>query len=134
MVTDCYTIADRLEYVMHQKGYSSAELRPKMGELCGISRQAISKWFGGGTNAPQAVHIEKIGTHCNADLAWIITGNGDPFEETRGADDDSSESSESHSFKQSEHNHNKTYSFNDQADRNDLGNTLQQGVDLGNAC
>ncbi len=132
MVTDCYTIADRLEYVMHQKGYSSAELRPKMGELCGISRQAISKWFGGGTNAPLAVHIEKIGTHCNGNLAWIITGKGDPFEATREADDNSSESSKSQSFQQGEHNYNRTYSFKDKEHRDALGEAVQEGVNLGN--
>lgn len=86
---DLETVPGRCAQLALNAGVPDRNVRSYLAEVCGISVQAIHRWFDGRTKHPKAHCLADIAKHFNADLMWIVTGESDPrsFEKAHSAPD-----------------------------------------------
>lgn len=68
------TIPDRLFQIMLKHGIPEQKVRTKMGQIGGVTKQAVSSWYSEASSDPKAKIIAAIADYCGADLMWVITG------------------------------------------------------------
>lgn len=67
-------ITRRIEQLILEHGVPADQVRNKITDITGLSKQALSKWFNGDTQTPTVEHIMDIAEHFHADLTWLISG------------------------------------------------------------
>jgi transcriptional regulator with XRE-family HTH domain len=71
------TPGERIKWALVQRGISAAQL----GRHLGVTRGAVSQWWG--KHGPASPHkkIQQISDYLNLRLDWLITGRGEPLRE-----------------------------------------------------
>lgn len=72
------TFIDRLNRVLDEAGMPDHRRRATLATICGLTEQAVHKWFTDVGRNPCARHYASIAKHFNVDLRWLITGEGTP--------------------------------------------------------
>ena len=67
-------ISDRIEIILDHFGISKRDRTGVLANICGLSPQAIYKWFDGSTHNPTAENLAAIAKYYKVDLMWLITG------------------------------------------------------------
>jgi len=71
------TPGERIKWALEQRGISAAQL----GRHLGVTRGAVSQWWG--KHGPASPHkkIQQISEYLNLHLDWLVTGRGEPLRE-----------------------------------------------------
>lgn len=67
-------VALRIRELIESKGIEKDQVRKKIMEVTGISKQGLTKWYSGDTPIPRTKDIVAIAKHFRADLIWLQTG------------------------------------------------------------
>lgn len=67
-------IADRLKELATDTDVGERQIKTTLADICGIKYQAVQQWFL--TGNPSPTNLAAIAKHYNANLMWIITGEG----------------------------------------------------------
>lgn len=127
----------RIKQLIEDQGVPPNQVRAQIMEVTGISKQGLSKWFSGDTPSPRTADLLRIAYHYKKDLNWIMTGlYADKWYETvnKATEKQDEKHDEEEEEEDDESNHNKTYSFDNKADRDSLASAARDGIGLGNAC
>ena len=73
-------IADRLRQLALNAGVGERQVKTALADICGIKYQAVQQWFGSNNPAPD--NLAAIAKEYNANLMWIITGEGEMYHMT----------------------------------------------------
>lgn len=69
--------AERVERLLVAKGVKDRDMRTELADACGIKYQSVKGWFDGTSKSITAINLAKIAKHWNANLHWLITGEGE---------------------------------------------------------
>lgn len=124
----------RIKQLFEEQGVPPNQVRAQIMEVTGISKQGLSKWFSGDTPSPRTADLLRIAYHCKKDLNWIMTGLSaeEWYKAVNKAVNKATE--EKDEAQDDKINFNKTYSFDQKADRDSLASAAREGIGLGNAC
>jgi len=67
-------IAMRIKELIESKGVQPDQVRKKIIEITGVSKQALTGWFTGNITSPRVEYIIAVADYYDADLIWILTG------------------------------------------------------------
>ena len=73
-------IADRLRQLALNAGVGERQVKSALAEIGGIKYQAVQQWFGSNNPAPD--NLAAIAKAYDANLMWIITGEGEMYQTT----------------------------------------------------
>lgn len=125
-------IVQRIKQLIEDHGVAANQVRAKIMEITGISKQGLSKWFSGDTPNPRTTDLLAVAYHYKIDLNWIMTGlYAEEWYES--VNKTTSQTTKDDQQDQDTHNYNQSYSFQDKQHRDALGNAVHEGVKLGNA-
>tara|TARA_B100000965_G_scaffold233547_1_gene195599 strand:+ start:459 stop:1208 length:750 start_codon:yes stop_codon:yes gene_type:complete len=68
--------ADRVRQLLVARGVTDREMKSELADACGIKYQSVKGWFDGTSKSITAVNLAKIARRWNANLDWLITGQG----------------------------------------------------------
>lgn len=133
-------IVQRIKQLILDRGVPPNQVRTQIMEVTGISKQGLSKWFSGDTPSPRTADLLRIAYYYKTDLNWIMTGlyAKEWYEAVNKAtekqDEKQKQEEEEEEEEDDKSNFNKTYSYDDKADRDSLASAAREGIGLGNAC
>lgn len=78
------TITDRMQQLLVRRGIRPKDVKPALARACGVTKQAVWRWFNGDTGAIKSVHIIEIAKQFSTTTDWLLTGNG-PMDSQRSA-------------------------------------------------
>lgn len=71
--------ADRVRQLLVARGVTDREMKSELADACGIKYQSVKGWFDGTSKSITAVNLAKIARRWDANLDWLITGQGQMF-------------------------------------------------------
>jgi len=74
-VGDMTTLADRINQIMQETGYTLQQL----GDMAGVTLQAVAQWRAGQTSNIRMENLFRLADRCGYSARWIATGEGPRF-------------------------------------------------------
>jgi len=74
-VDDMTTLADRINQIMQETGYTLQQL----GDMAGVTLQAVAQWRTGQTSNIRMENLFRLADRCGYSARWIATGEGPRF-------------------------------------------------------
>ncbi|HBO2950583.1 TPA: helix-turn-helix transcriptional regulator [Pseudomonas aeruginosa] len=68
------TVIERIQRLLRARGVDPRRIKPTLARVCGVSYQAVSQWFSGGTSNIRTEHLIAIADYFDETIDWLLLG------------------------------------------------------------